>query len=146
MQSWGRAWAGRVLGYMHGSSPGGESSFMGCFAFGLPDLKSLSRQTPLFWGEERMKGDFWRFLTQEKAVAKLGCLTRLGTNVSWVLLALKAFFIGPNQPLAILPWLPSWMWKAGPQEGLDGCLGCSCYAVTAPYLKKINPHTNPSGT
>lgn len=129
-------------GCMHGSSPGGKSSFMGCFALGLPGMKSPSRQTPLFWEEERMEGDFWCFLTQEKAVAKPGLtspghryFTRMGTNLSCVLLALKAFFTGPNQP----PTSPSW----GPAFPI---LGCSCRAVTATHLKKINPYANQSRT
>lgn len=91
-----------------------------------------------------MEGDFWCFLTWEKAVAKPaltslghGCFARMGTNLSWFLLALKAIFTGPNQPPALLPWLPSGMGKAGPWEGtwcLPGMFLLCCYS----YAPKEN--------
>ena len=112
------------VGCVHGSIPGGKSSFMGCFALRLPGMKSPSKQVPLFCGQERMEWDFWCFLTREKAVAKPAltspghrCFTRMGTNLPWVLLAFKAFFTGPNQTPTLLPWLPSRMGKAGPWVG-----------------------------
>lgn len=137
MQSWGRTWAGQAQGCF----PQGKKQFYGVFCSGIARSEVSQQANTLILGRRKDRGGFfWCFLNQEKVVATpaltspgCGCFTRMETKLSWVLLALKVYFTGPNLLPALFLWLPSGMGKAGHQEGTwstPGMLLPRCYNHT----------------
>lgn len=137
------------------SRPGGKKQFSGVFCSWIVRYEVSQQADAFILGRE--KKDRGGFLVLSHP-GESGC--KASSDKSW----LQMFYQVKDQPLlgstgfesifllvqtSLLLFFPGFQVRWGsqvPGRQLDACLGCSCPALTATRLKKINSHANLNGT